>query len=302
MFRYCLLMERVDSVFLRNGGLPAMETGVSERENVAVIMRLYSRLLDAEGLVRIINTTWTRHNYTLFVAHNGAGDGFVASDALRAAGHYVPVATNAGHIGGATALVQAGYRAARACGDFSAYLFIEADFWLVGDALIDEALSSMRREERPVASTIWVERNHSLAVDFLLMDGAFLRDNPELLDWDDHPEQYLSARLYPDRVHIIECLRPTHVPGLLRLMIPFGARTSVKGRFRLFPKAPALTHHLENLSANPLRAIAIKRGLANTLAGRRVFDDPPVRIPWQSVLQPLSRFVPQSSWFKKHCL
>ena len=269
------------------------------RERIAVILRVYSRLLDAEGLVRIINTTWNRHDYTLFVAHNGAADGFVASETLRAAGHYVAVENNAGHIRGAATLVQAGYQTARTCGDFSAYLFIEADFWLLGDGLIDAALTSMRREQRPVASTIWVERYHSLAVDFLLIDGTFLHDNPDLLAWDDHPEQYLAARLYPDRVHILECLRPTHVPGLLRYMIPFGARTSVKGRFRLFPKAPALTHHLEDLDADPFRAITIKRGLANTLAGRRVFDEPSLRIPWQATLQPLARFVPQSAWFHK---
>lgn len=272
---------------------------MAARERIAVIVRVYSRLLDAEGLVRIINTTWTHHEYVLFVVHNGVADGYVASEALRAAGHYVPVEKNEGHIRGAAALVQAGYRAAREYGNFSAYLFIEADFWLLGDRLIDEALSSMRREQRPVASTIWVERYHSLAVDFLLVDGDFLRDNPDLLDWDDHPERYLGTRLYPDRVHILEALRPPHVPGLFRLLIPFGARSSVKGRFRIFPKAPALTHHLENLHANPLRAIAIKRGLANSLAGWRVFDDPPVRIPWQAALQPLARFMPQSSWLRR---
>ncbi len=268
------------------------------QERVAVILRVYSRLLDAEGLVRIIRTTWTRHEYTLFVVHNGAADGFVADKALRAAGRYVPVENNAGHINGAKSLVQAGYRAAAGCGDFSAFLFIEADFWLLGDALIDAALASMRREQRPAAAAVWVERYHSLAVDFLLLDGPFLKDTPELLDWDGHPEQYLASRLYPDRVHILERLRPTHVPGLLKRLIPFGPRVAAGGRFRLFPRAPALTHHLEDLDADPLRAIAIKRGLANTLAGRRVFAEEPERLPWQAALQPLSRFVPQSSWFR----
>ena len=132
------------------------------------------------------------------------------------------------------------------------------------------------------------------------MDGSFLRDNPDLLDWDEHPEQYLSKRLYPDRVHILECLRPTHVPGLLKRVIPFGPRIATGGRFRLFPKAPALTHHLEDLAADPSQAIAIKRGLANTLAGRRIFAENPEELPWQAALQPLSRFVPQSSWFGSH--
>jgi len=265
--------------------------------HVAVIVRTFSRIRDVEDLLHLIRTRWTSCRYTVFVAHNGESSGYPATQVIREGSYYVQVENNEGHIYGARSLVRAGFEAARAMGGFTHYLFIESDFWLLDDSLIGQALCAMRDGGRGVASTIWVERARSLAVDFFIVEAGHLHAHPELLDWDAHPERYLGAVIPEDDVHIIRQLRCVHLPGVLRFL-PLHRYLIDGNRFRIFKDAPALTHHWETLDHDEDTAMAIKEGLANSLVPGCFPGVDPVALPFGLSLPRLSLFVPQSYWFK----
>lgn len=267
--------------------------------NIAVIVRTYSRIMDIEALIHLIKTRWSRYSYTIFVVHNGEKDGHHATDAIKLNTEYVPVENNEGHIAGAKSLVKAGFRAARDFGGFTHYLFIESDFWLLDDSLIEKQLQNMADQSSPIATTIWVESRRSLAVDFFMVEADFMHAHPELLEWDGHPERYLGDLLSGSKVCVIEELRPTHVPSLLRkLHLP--ASLADGGRFRIFTAAPAVTHHIETLDKDTVKGMAVKKGLANAVAGEILFDDvPTVALPKELFWQKYSRYVPQSWWYKR---
>ena len=273
-------------------------------ENIAVIIRVYSRITDAESLVKIIKSTWTHNHYDIFIAHNGEEDGYHATQTLKDAGHYIHVPKNSGHLFGARDLLQFGYDAAlheqKASSPYQSYVFIESDFWLLGDGLLDSKLSQMRRQKKSLAMSIWVEGIRSHAVDFFIVDAEYLATkHKELFNWDDHPEQHFAQLVHDDAL-IINELRPTHIPSILRVF-PISTLVASLGRFRIFPKAPAVTHHLEEINSNDLSlALKIKQGIANTLLKEKVFEDAPnIEIPRSVLFQKYGLLAPQSSWFKK---
>ena len=265
--------------------------------HVAVIIRTFSRIGDTEALIHLIQTRWTACRYTIFVAHNGESSGYPATENIRQNSHYVPVENNEGHIYGARSFVRAGYKAARAMEGFTHYLFIESDFWLLNDSLIEKTLNSMREEGHGIASTIWVERQQSLAVDFFIVEAGHMHAHPELLDWDAHPERYLGTIVAGDDLHIIRQLRSVHLPGMLRFL-PLSVRLIEMSRFRIFKDALALTHHWETLDRNAETGMAIKKGLANSLAPGSFPGVDPVPLPAGLFLPRWSRYIPQSYWFK----
>lgn len=265
--------------------------------HVAVIIRTFSRIKDTEALLQLIRSRWTSCRYTVFVAHNGESSGHLATAELRENAHYVSVENNEGHIYGARSLVRAGFKAAQALGGFTHYLFIESDFWLLDDKLIAQELCAMDEKGCGVASTIWVERARSLAVDFFMVEAGYMHAHPELLDWDDHPERYLGIVVPKKDVHIIRQLRGVHLPGVLRFL-PLHIHLIDANRFRIFKEAPALTHHWETLDRDENIAIAIKKGLANSLAPGCFSEVEPIALPVGLFLPHWSLFVPQSYWFK----
>ena len=267
--------------------------------HTAIIIRTYSRIMDTEALIHLIKTRWTRLSYTIFVAHNGEKDGHHVTDFIKSNAVYVSVDENKGHIGGAKSLVQAGFKAASSLGGFTHYIFIESDFWLLDDTLIENLIKKMTAQNTPIATTIWVENRHSLAVDFFIVKSEFMHTQPALLDWDDHPERYISKILSESDVSVIEELRPVHLPRLLK-KINFPATVVDGGRFRIFAHAPAITHHVETLGPSPQKGMAIKKGLANALVEESIFPDAePVVLPRSLIWQKLSRYVPQSSWYRR---
>ena len=266
---------------------------------IAIIIRTYSRIMDTEALIHLIQSRWTRLSYTIFVVHNGEKDGHHVTDFIKSNAVYVSVDENKGHIEGAKSLVQAGLKAASSLGGFTHYLLIESDFWLLDDALVERTIHRMESTRSSLATTIWVENKRTLAVDFFIAEANFLHSHPELLDWDEHPEHYMREFLSDIPICVINELRPAHLPNILR-KLHHSIRVVDGGRFRIFPKAPALTHHIETLDQDPAKGLAIKKGLANALAKEKIFSDADdVPLPSGLFWQKWARYVPQSWWYKR---
>ncbi len=271
---------------------------MENKKNIAILIRTYSRISDTEALIHIIKTKWPKHNYTIFVVHNGENDGYLATEYIKKNSYYIQVKENTGHRTGAASLVKEGFNVLKTQENFSHYIFIESDFWLLNDNLIDNYLRKTDKNKTKIAATIWVEKIRSIAVDFFIADAEYLKKNSQLLDWDNHAEQYVAKHLPYEELTIIDELRPTHLPRLARCL-NLSIQLVDGGRFRIFPKAPALTHHIETLDPDKEKAIQIKKGLANSLAKTKIFpaiQDIPT--PPKLYLQYFSKFIPQSWWIK----
>ena len=123
-------------------------------KNIAVIIRVYSRVDDVKALVNIISTYWKRHNYTLFIAHNGAKDGYVLDSSVHEYAEIIEISENSGHRSGTTDLVKTAYNHIKSRTDFDYILFVESDFWLFDEMVIEKALL----QDKDIATSIWVEK------------------------------------------------------------------------------------------------------------------------------------------------
>lgn len=271
---------------------------MENKKNIAILIRTYSRILDTEALIHIIKTKWVKHNYTIFVVHNGENDGYPATKYIKNNSHYIPVQENTGHRTGAAKLVQEGFNVLKTQENFSHYIFIESDFWLLEDSLIDNYLKKLDKNKTKIAAAIWVEKIRSVAVDFFIADAEYLQKNSQLLDWDNHAEQYFANHIPSEYLTSIEELRPTHLPRLARCL-NLSIQLVDGGRFRIFPQAPALTHHIETLDSDKEKAVQIKKGLANSLAKTEIFPAiQNVPLPPKLFMQYFSKVIPQSWWIR----
>ncbi len=258
-------------------------------KNIAVIIRTYSRVDDAKALVDIIRNLWTQHNYTLFIAFNGATDGYVLDKSLADSAEIIEVTGNLGHIPGARQLVQQGYEYIKNNNEFDYIIFIESDFWLLDEALILEALAS----QKSLATTIWGEHTLSLAVDFFIVKKDFLDNHPQLISWPTIPELDMRDELAKigEEVYIFENFRPISVPSPMRQLLgSFLPETICFGkRFVLFSEAKALSHHVECLK----EGIVSKKAIANTLLNRQFFPNiPPHCLSfWDKYARVLARYL-----------
>jgi len=275
---------------------------MSSKKNIAVVIRVFSRIEDALGLIHIIREKWTSHNYTIFVSHNGKKSAHIFPENSLHGVTLIEVEENSGHLGGAGSLVYEAFD--HITEDFDYAIFIESDFWVLDENLILEPLTN----DFDVACSIWVESIKSMSVDFFILKQSYLAKNKELLNWGKSSH---TERIYPEnivaeyyiktqaKVYIIQSLRPIHAPSSMRKLVKvLPAKNSLcGGRFRLFPKASVVTHHIENIPNGIVR----KKQIANALAQEEIFKDvPPYTLRFmEKNIQQIARFFPQSSWFRK---
>jgi len=258
-----------------------------------VLVRVFDRMPDLELNLGIIRRHWTRHACRVIVVSNGLSAGHAVPAACRAlADEVLELPYNAGHVEGASQLLQAGLprlgpRAGHA-------VLIEADNWLFSDALIADYRERMRRRQAVWASAEWIERHHSLAVDFAIADIAFLQAHPQVLRFGRNAETHVCNTLHDlgARYLFIREGMPVHVPKSLRaLHDPYG------GRLRSFPRAAMVTHHVEDLPGG----MAEKQAFANAVLGRREFELPGDPLALRRKLRAiewLARVAPRSRWIK----
>jgi hypothetical protein len=262
---------------------------------IDVLVRVFDRMADLEVNLGLIRRHWTHHDCRVIVVSNGLAAGHRVPAAARAlADEVLELDTNAGHVGGAAQLLRAGLPlldASAACA-----VLIEADNWLFSDVLIESYRLRMAREGAVWASAEWVERHHSLAVDFAIADIGFLQAHPQIFDFARSAETHVCNTLRDlgaNYLLLTECM-PVHVPKSLRkLHDPYG------GRLRSFTRAQMVTHHLEDLAGGLIEKMA----RANVVLGRREFDVPvPGGIGRERrklrLIEWLARVAPRSRWIK----
>ncbi len=282
-------------------------------KNIAVIIRTFSRVEDAKAQVEIIKKYWNKNNYTLFVSFNGASSGYELDDYVKEHAYIIEVSENTGHINGASDLVKKGYAHIEK-ENFDYVLFIESDFWLLDEKIIENSIAS----GKDLASTIWVEKRKSLAVDFFIIKKEVLDKNTQILEWSEHAEiafKDLSKKANLS-VYIQEEMRLIHAPKLFKRICK-KALTKYNGedaRFRIFLDAMVISHHIEDLynakhnteikkctDGQIEEAIGIKKSIANTLLGEEFFKGVGFYELsfFEKYAQKIARYIPQSSWFRR---
>lgn len=269
------------------------------KKNIAVIIRVFSRIDDALALIHVIRQNWITHNYTLFVSYNGRGNGHIFPDGSLNGVQLIEFSSNSGHRTGAQDLLLASFDYIDEQFDYA--IFTEADVWVLDENLILEALAS----DCDIATTIWVESRQSMAVDFFVIKQTYLAKNKELFNWKSlSPETAFSNYLtqHQASIHIFNSMRPIHAPKMMQIVLSFLhiGKPYNTGRFNLLSKANVLTHHIEDLP----NGIVKKKALANALIKTDLFLLPKktshIQLNFfEKYIQQIGKYFPQSAWLKK---
>lgn len=209
----------------------------------------------------------------------------------------VELSENEGHIKGNSQLLKAGVE--RLTADFPYTVILESDTWLMDDRLIDRYINELEKSERRVwASANWVDKYHSLALDFALIKTSFLLKHPGLFDFtganmaECAVYNYIKSAGF-ESVEIGE-LYPVHTPRIL----PGGPEVFLRRR-NAFPSGPMVTHHLEHIG----NSMEKKKEAANRAAGKIIFDTgqsaPAALALWRRLLimhQAVLQIAPKSRW------
>ena len=261
-----------------------------------VLIRVYDRLADLEVALELVRSRWTRFPYHVVVAASGAADGHRPSPRARAlADEVVELDANPGKMAGTGRLLRAGL--ARVPADCDWTVLLEADTWVLGDAVIERTIARLTRARAGWCSAEWVERRWTLGLDLVVARRDLLASDPALFDGGDALEARVCHRLAErgERFLYLREAMPVHAPRLLRCLA--GAPG---GRFRCFPAVPMVTHHVEDLPGG----IEEKKVLANACAGERVFPVGDaatlVRLRRRMLFERrLARLAPRSGWLGK---
>lgn len=269
-------------------------------EKIAVILRVFNRLEDLRINVRLIRERWQRFEYYLIVSSNGTPNGFPLPDEVcRQADLVVELAENAGHLQGNTQLLKAAVP--HLPDDCSYTVILEADTWLMDDALIEKYVRQMQVSGCCWASSEWIEKHWTLGLDFAILRTDFTKDCfTQLFAFGEYPERWVADYMIMHGVKFqyIRELMPVHQPRLLKKFYE-----TPDGRFRLFPAGRMVTHHIEDLP----HGMADKLYYAGVAAGAPVFGTRTdlrltlCRFLCQAILT-LARYLPRSRWLrqKKH--
>jgi len=263
---------------------------------IAVLVRTHHRMQDLEVGLAAIRRHWSRHDYHVLVVSNGLAAGIEVPPGVRESGaEVVELSENPGHLRGNSQLLREGLR--RLPREAEHVVLLEADTWLFSDRLVDLALERMARDRAVWASATWLDRYHSVAVDFAVADARYLREHPEILDFERHPETRIASGILRHGARYVPLpeLMPVHVPRFVRSVLP-----AQGGRFRSFPDGPMVTHHIEDLPGG----LQEKLAEANYTIGAREFDVPMEKDPVRERhrrrrILALARLSPRSAWFRR---
>ncbi len=252
-------------------------------------------MADLAVCVDLIRKYWNRDSYYLVVVSNGRSAGHSLPESVwAAADRCVELVHNAGHLKGNAQLVLAGLGLIP---DECRYtVLLEADTWVFSDTLVQEYVRRLAAEHAVWASAEWIEKRWSLGLDFAIAETAYLQRHTETFNYATDAESWVCNRLRAagHRFLYITENMPVHQPRCLKSL--FGR---YGGRFRSFPRAGMVTHHLEDLP----HGLESKKFLANVCLGRREFpvgseDAIHREHRWLRALMALAPYVPRSRWFR----
>jgi len=268
---------------------------MNKKLNISVIIRVFNRLDDLKICLETIRKHWLGANYFIIVVGNGKALGFdIDSSTQQLSDRCIQLDTNAGHLKGNSQLLQEGMKHIPADSDFT--VILEADTWIFSDAVILKYTEKLKREKAVWASANWIEKYHSLALDFALMDSNFLKNNPQIFDFTVHAESFVCNYLRHsgnNYCYMTECM-PVHIPSFMRRFYnPF------KGRMRSFTIPQMVTHHIEDLP----KGMEDKKLQANIMLNRAEFPTP-LNSDLKTahcklrMIEILMKITPRSRWIK----
>lgn len=269
------------------------------KNKVAILLRVFDRIIDLEYNLRIIRDTWISFNYHIIVTSNGREKGFVPSpESLLLVDRFVEVSENSGHLTGNSELLLAGIE--HIPSDCLFTLILEADTWVYGDEIIKKYVDKLQKNNAVYASSNWYDRFYSLATDFALIRTSYLKSNTNLLAFSSYPECHVAEFLVIDKQkyqYITENM-PVHLPGYIK-SFPFAPR----GRFFIFPKSKMVTHHVE-LYQNGFKT---KQRAFNVVAQRDYFTNEKVmfkglRLLLVKAVRFFAQIIPRRSWLSNKIL
>ncbi len=261
-----------------------------------VFIRVCHRMEDLHILVDIIRKHWSNGRYYILIASNGKSLGYdIPPEVKGSVDKIIELQDNLGHKAGDSMLLQSGLQFIPDSCEYT--ILLQADTWIFDDGLIRGYIEKLRRTSSAWASAEWIEKYWSLAVDFAIVNTSFLKSNPEILDFTEHPESSVCSYLLDNSqnfIYIDECM-PVHRPNIMKSF-----HNAYGGRFRSFPKAKMVTHHIEDLP----NGIQDKKLMANICLNRYVFEQGNrFRISIGHLklraIMALASVLPRSRWFKE---
>lgn len=230
---------------------------------IAVIIRVYDRIEDLTYNLRIIADTWKANDYYIIVVSNGKTEGFeIPKEYYSFIDKLVILEQNAGHQKGNAQLLVEGIKYIPQ--DYPYTLILEADTWIYGDAVLSKYTGLLAQSPDIVwASAEWLHKWHSLAVDYAIIKTDYIRQYPELLNFQIFSEFQIAKYLrdtHAGYIFIKENM-PTHVPSY---MLKYPYIPNKDRRFYIFPKARMVTHHVEHLREGMLQKKRDFNIVANT--------------------------------------
>jgi len=252
-------------------------------------------MADLAVCIDAIRKHWKRDDYYLVVVSNGLSAGHALPASIRAAAnHCVELPRNAGHLRGNSQLILAGLPHLPAACRYT--VLLEADTWIFSDVLAQKYARRLETENAVWASAEWIEKRWSLGLDFAIAETAYLQRHPEMFNFTVDAESWVCNHLRAAhrRFLYIRENMPVHQPRCLKIF-----RQRHGGRFRSFPRAGMVTHHLEDLP----HGLETKQYLANICLGRREFpvgDANIIRRKHRQLraLMMLATFLPRSRWYR----
>jgi len=263
---------------------------------VPVLLRVHNRLDDLHENVGIIRSRWKRAGYPIFVAFNGRAAGFELPQEVIGQATVIELPNNPGHMTGAMEMLVKGLLVIP--DEFEYAVTLEADTWVLDDRVVVKYLDLMRRDPCIVwAAGNWVDKYHSLAVDFAIVKLSFIREHHSRIDFSSSIESRLYSLISELGLKslLISEVNPTHIPKAM----PFTVQASGRRR-RAFPNGPMVTHHIEDLSGG----MDEKMRIANRTVGERIFptDESVIAIKLARagylVYERLLGVIPKSRWVK----
>lgn len=266
---------------------------------IAVLIRVYNRIEDLKYNLQIIRDTWKENDYYIIVVSNGQNKGYnILEESLPHIDKLIILEDNAGHRKGNSQLLMEGIKYIPLDCEYT--LILEADTWMYEDHIISKYVNILSQSEDTVwASADWYDKNYSLATDFAIIKSNYIRNNPQIFDFELFPECYVANILRDTNVKFVWITEnmPVHVPAYI-----FGYPYTIKNerRFFIFLKSKIVTHHIEFLK----KGMSLKKRHFNIVAGKDYFEEIKVSCKsWQrfkiTFWHNLSRLFLKKSWFRK---
>lgn len=268
---------------------------------IAVLIRVYNRIDDLKYNLQIISDTWTENEYYIIVISNGKNHGYIIPDECeKYIDKLVILEENAGHRKGNSQLLIEGAKYIPV--DCNYTLILEADTWVYTDKIHSKYTTLLSQSGNAVwASADWYDKYYALATDFAFINTQYLKENPEIFDFELYPECHISNFLRDtgkDYIWIKENM-PVHVPSYVKYKYPYIPNIK-EGRFYVFPKSKMVTHHIEFLK----QGIEKKKRYFNIVADIDYFKKSTVKgKKWERFKMyfwiNLSKLFIKRSWYSK---